>query len=123
MSPTERSAPVSRSKTWRRARWLIAVNTSGWRSGVTTMPPIYVSNCLPVKLEYALAENDAMTLDGSRENAWPSRPCLRFIRHEMADQIRDFVGGGVQGKMAGVENVNFRRGNVAAVGLGLGQLK
>lgn len=46
----ERAVSMRRSSIRRRAGWLIAAKTSGSRLGITTMQPIYVSDCLRVKL-------------------------------------------------------------------------
>jgi hypothetical protein len=40
---------------------------------------------------------------------------LFFVRHEPPNEISNFVGGGVQGEVAGIEDVNLGLGNVAAV--------
>src|SRR6516165_8777285 len=56
---TERSASRRRSSIRRRAGWLIAPKTSGSRSGVTTILPIYVSKHLRVKSEVGLVVLDA----------------------------------------------------------------
>src|SRR5579859_5442764 len=72
---TERSAPTRRSSIRRRAGWLIAPKTSGLRSRVTTMLPIYVSKHLRVKSAVGL-----IVLDG---------PGPQSRRYESEIQKRD----------------------------------
>jgi hypothetical protein len=43
-----------------------------------------------------------------------------LLVHELQNEARDFVGSLIQGKMTGVEQINFCVGQVAFEGLGTG---
>src|SRR5213593_2129817 len=47
---------------------------------------------------------------------------LLCVRHEPANEIGDFIGGGIQGKVPRVKDVNMGLRNITAVRLGLRQL-
>jgi hypothetical protein len=48
---------------------------------------------------------------------------LLFVRHETANEIGDSIGGGIQGEVPRIKNVNLSLRNVTVVHLGLRQLK
>lgn len=48
---------------------------------------------------------------------------LLFVRHETVNEIGDFIGGGIQGEVPRLKDVNLSLWNVTAVRLGLRQLK
>jgi hypothetical protein len=48
---------------------------------------------------------------------------LLLVGHETADEVGDLVGGGVEGEVAGVENVNLGLGDVVAVSFRLAYIK
>jgi hypothetical protein len=41
----------------------------------------------------------------------------------MANEVGDFIGGGIQGEVPGIKDVNLSLRNVTALRLGLRQLK
>lgn len=45
---------------------------------------------------------------------------LWIIQHELANEIGDFIGGGIEGEMSGIKDVNLSLRNVPAVRSGLG---
>jgi hypothetical protein len=60
---------------------------------------------------------------GDPENQDRHAPVLLCVRHETANEIGDFIGGGIQGKVPRVKDVNMSLWNITAVRLGLRQLK
>jgi hypothetical protein len=48
---------------------------------------------------------------------------LLFVRHETANEIGNFVGGGIQGEVPRIKDVILSLRNVTVVRLGLRQLK
>ena len=48
---------------------------------------------------------------------------LLFVHHKTANQIRNFIGGGIQSKMARIKNVNLSFWHITAIGLRLGKVE
>ena len=48
---------------------------------------------------------------------------LLLLFHECSNELRNFVGGGIEGEMARIEKVNFGIGHVFAVTFGLAEIE
>src|SRR5258708_9995021 len=62
------------------------------------------------------------TMAASTMNGFIENSLLLLATHERIDEIGNLIGGGIERKMTSLEHVNVGLRNVAAIGLGFGDI-